>query len=403
VVDVVRLAVLAALAALVLVPSAAASPYVQFGVQDDAWLRFGPGTIDTRVATLQRLGVDVVRYTIDWREVSPHEGTLDWSSADAVLQPLRRAAIQPVVTLWGSPGWANGGRGGNWAPTNGATFAAFAGAAARRYPFVRRWLVWNEPNKAPFLRPTSAQVYVERLLNPAYAAIHAAHPNALVGGGVTGPIAGGGGVSPVSFIRSMQRYGARLDAYAHNPYPANPRRETPFIGGCGRCATITMATIEKLIALAGAKRVWLTEYAYQTDDVYLGVSRALQARYLDEAALRAYLAPRVDMLIHYMVRDDAEPAGWQSGLLARSGTAKPAYDAFRLPLAARGRAVWGQVRPRAGVQAYRLQRRVRGTMRWYGAVRRTDARGYFLVRVPPGTYRVWSPRDRAFSAPVAIG
>jgi len=399
---VLRLAVLAALAAFVLVPSASASPFVQFGVQDDAWLRFGPGPIDGRVATLQRLGVDVVRYTIDWREVAPRKGAHDWSSADAVLQPLRRGGIQPVVTLWGSPGWANGGRGANWAPTSGRTFAAFAGAAAKRYPFVRRWLVWNEPNKAPFLRPTSAGVYVARLLNPAYAAIHAANPKALVGGGVTGPIAGGGGVSPVTFIRSMQRYGARLDAYAHNPYPANPRRETPFAGGCARCSTITMATLEKLIRLSGNKRIWLTEYAYQTNDRYLGISPALQARYLGEAALRTYLAPRVDMLIHYMVRDDAEPAGWQSGLLARSGKAKPAYDAFRFPLAAHGRALWGQIRPRAGAQTFRLQRRVGPTMRWYGPLRRTDARGTFLVRVQAGTYRVWSPRDRAFSAAVAI-
>ena len=69
------------------------SPYVQFGVQDDAWLRFGPGTIDTRVATLQRLGVDVVRYTIDWREVSMVSRMVS-ASARVILAEL----IQPSAT-----------------------------------------------------------------------------------------------------------------------------------------------------------------------------------------------------------------------------------------------------------------------------------------------------------------
>jgi hypothetical protein len=397
-----RLLLAAVAAALALAAPAAASPYLQTGLQDDAWLRYGPGTMAGRTAALKGLGVDVVRYTLDWRELEPKRGVYDWSSADAVLRALHAEGIAPIATLWGTPRWANAGRGPNWAPDSKWTFAAFARAAAKRYPFVRRWLVWNEPNKAPFLRPTSAKVYVQKLLNPAYDAIHGANPRALVGGGVTGPVAGRGGISPVTFIRSMQRFHARLDAYAHNPYPAYPRTETPFTGGCERCATITMATLDKLIHLAGHKRIWLTEYAYQTNDRYLGVSRAKQARFVGEAALRAYLAPRVDLLVHYLLRDDAEPGGWQSGLFGIHGSAKPAYDAFRFPTAQRGGSLWGQIRPRAGRQPYRLQRRVHGRWRWYGPKRQTSPRGYFTVEVPHGTYRVWSPRDRAFGIGTAV-
>jgi hypothetical protein len=391
------------LAALALASPAAATPYLQDGIQDDAWLRYGGGSLDDRLVTLDALGVDLVRYTLNWRELQPTRGSFDWSSSDAVLRGLHAHRIAPVVTLWGTPGWANGGRGENVAPARAADFARFARAAATRYPFVKRWLVWNEPNKAPFLKPASARTYVQRLLNPAYAAIHSASRGSLVGGGVTGPIAGAGGISPIAFIRSMQRYGATLDAYAHNPYPADPRRETPFAGGCRPCATITMATIDKLIALAGPKRVWLTEYAYQTDDRLLGVSRSLQALYLGEGALRAYLEPKVDMLIHYTLYDDSEPGGWQSGLFTATGTAKPSYAAFRFPTAARGRAVWGQIRPRAGKQPFRLQRLRGGHWTWSGAVRWTSPRGYLQVRVTPGTYRVWSTRDAAAGIRVAIG
>jgi hypothetical protein len=381
-------------AALVCAGPAAASPRLLAGVQDDAWLRYGPGTLEQRTGRLQGLGVDVVRYTLEWRELEPQRGVYDWSSADAVLKALHAKKIGPVATLWGTPAWANGGRGPNWAPTSAASFAAFARAAAKRYPYVKRWLVWNEPNKAPFLRPVSARVYVARLLNPAYAAIHAVNRGSLVGGGVTGPIAGAGGVSPIAFVRSMQRFHARLDAYAHNPYPAYPRRETPFTGACAPCSTVTMASLEKLLAITGSKPVWLTEYGYQTNDPFLGVPRAKQATFVAEAALRAYQLARVEMLIQYMVRDDSEPGGWQSGLFTAAGRAKPSYTAFRFPLARRGSTLWGQIRPRAGRQPYRLQHRVDSRWVWSGAIRWTNARGAFSLRVGAGSYRVWSPRDR---------
>ena len=405
-----------AAAALAAASTALASPYVQYGVQDDAWLRYGSGTLDERTATLKGLGADVVRYTLVWRELEPRRGVYDWRSADAVLGALHAHGIAPVVTLWGTPAWANGGRPANWAPTSASTFAAFAKAAAKRYPYVRRWLVWNEPNKAPFLRPTSARTYVRQLLNPAYAAIHAANRRALVGGGVTGPIAGAGGVSPVAFIQQMGRYHARLDAYAHNPYPARPRTETPTSGGCARCATITMATLDKLLYWVGrewgGKRIWLTEYGYQTNppDRWLGVSAAAQAHYASEAALKAYEAPRVDMLIHYLVRDDRELAGWQSGLLTAAGSAKPSYRAFALPLAQRSRrglrtVVWGQVRPRTGRQPYRLQQFRGGHWHWVGGNRWTSGRGFFSAAVRAGRgskLRVWSPRDRSYGTILVV-
>ena len=302
-------------------------------------------------------------------------------------------------------------------PSSKWSFAAFARAAAKRYPFVRRWLVWNEPNKRPFLRPDLvARVYVQKLLNPAYNAIHAVDRSAQVGGGVTGPIAGAGGISPVAFIQAMKRHHARLDAYAHNPYPANPRKETPLRrrlralrddhDGDPRQAA------EARAREWGAKRIWLTEYAYQTNppDRFLGVSPARQARFVSEAALRAFLAPRVDLLIHYTVRDDGEPGGWQSGLFSVGGSAKPAYDAFRFPLAQRSRrdlrtSSRDEVWRRSGRQAYRIQQFRNGRWHWVGGTRRTTARGSFATAVRAGKgsrLRVWSPRDEAFGATLVI-
>ena len=105
-------------------------------------------------------------------------------------------------------------------------------AAASRYPFVRYWTVWNEPNQRLWLRPTSPRV-VERL-NPRLCGDRARAP-VLVGGGVTAPRGNAGGVSPLAWIAGMAKAGAKLDAYAHHPYPLLPRSRNAVER---RCAAI---------------------------------------------------------------------------------------------------------------------------------------------------------------------
>ena len=403
------LAPLGALAALLTAffpPAAGAASGVRYGIQDDAWLAHGPGTLDDRLDRLERLGVDLVRFNIHWNRVEAVRGKPDWREPDVVLQGLRERRIGAVVGLVGSPRWANGGRGPNFAP-GAASFARFARTAATRYRWVTQWLVWNEPNQARWLRPTLPSVYVRQLLNPAYAAIHAANPRAKVGGGVTAPRGGSGGVSPVAWIRGMR--GARLDAYAHHPYPSTTR-ETPFSGGCSHCSTITMATLERLLSEVGRafgpKRIWLTEYAYQTGAY--GVTQQRQAELIGQASLRVHRTPRVDMLIHYLVKDEPATARFQSGLFGVSGAPKLAARAYPLPIAQAGRSgaklvLWGQVRPRSGAQTFRVQIRAGGVWTFVGGVRRTGARGFFSVAVaaPKGaSVRIFSPLDGAYSASI---
>ena len=387
-------------------PAADASSGVRFGIQDDAWLVHGPGSLDDRLDRLERLGVDLVRFNLHWDQIEAVSGQPAWEDSDAVLEGVHARGIAAVVGLVGSPRWANGGRTPNFAP-GAASFAGFARTAAMRYRWVNEWIVWNEPNQARWLRPTTPAVYVRQILNPAYAAIHAVNPRARVGGGVTAPRASAGGVSPVAWIRGMRSAGAHLDAYAHHPYPSSSR-ETPFTGGCGHCTTITMATLERLISEVGRafgpKRIWLTEYGYQTGRY--GVSQQRQAELIGQSGLRVHKAPRVDMLIHYLVEDEPQASRFQSGLFENSGRPKLAALAFPLPLAQAGRSggnlvLWGQVRPRSGVQTFRVQVRTGGAWRFSGGFRKTGAHGFFSVAVAAarGTaVRIFSPQDSAYSA-----
>ena len=67
----IMLAAIVALGAfLVFEARADASPYVQYGIQDDAWLLGGPGTFDERLDQVDALGADVVRVNLRWDEIA---------------------------------------------------------------------------------------------------------------------------------------------------------------------------------------------------------------------------------------------------------------------------------------------------------------------------------------------
>jgi hypothetical protein len=406
---------------------AKASRWIQYGIQDDAWLFAGPGpdTLPARIALLKKLGVGIVRYNLQWSTIAAKQPQLaplsddpayDWTAPDTVLNALHDANIPVLLTINGTPSWANGGRPPSYAPTSSSSFTAFVTAAAERYPWVKKWTIWNEPNQSRWLRPGSPRLYVTRLLNPAYAVLHREIPGVQVGTGGTAPRAGSGGVSPLAWLDGLHAAHARFDAYAHNPYPVSPQ-ETPFAGGCAHCTTVTLATMTKLIAKLdgyfGKKPIWLTEYGYQTSppDRAFGVPWARQASYVSQSALRAYQLPQVTVLIHYLYRDEPDVGAWQSGLQTGSGQLKPSFDAFRLPFAAMpgtsGKFVlWGQVRAGSGLRPFVLQELVAGRWRTLGGTRHTTSAGFFqvAVRVAPGTrFRVRSLRDGATSLPLIVG
>ena len=132
-----------------------------------------------------------------------------------------------------------------------------------------------------------------------------------------------------------------------------------------------MATIDKLVALVARNfpraRIWLTEYGYQSNppDRLLGVSPALQARYVGEGSYVAYRTPRVDMLIHFLVRDEPNIARFQSGVLTLAGKAKPAYGAYRASV--RGDRAHGKPHRALGPAA-------RARRGWHGAHRAPQRR-----------------------------
>ena len=83
--------------------------------------------------------------------------------------------------------------------------------------------------------------------------------------------------------------------------------------------------------LYGNKRIWITEYGYQTNppDRLFGVTYARQAAYLTQAFAIARKNPRIDMMLWFLIRDERSIGGWQSGLETVGGKKKPSWTAFK--------------------------------------------------------------------------
>ena len=130
-------AVVGLLSLALLAPAgASASSHVQYGVQDDAWLLYGPEAPAKWIQILQRLGVDVVRLTLRWDTVAqrlpadprdPEDPAYDWGLYDSILQRLRVAHISVLLSLWGTPSWANDEERPNYLPDDSNALAQLLG------------------------------------------------------------------------------------------------------------------------------------------------------------------------------------------------------------------------------------------------------------------------------------
>jgi hypothetical protein len=296
---------------------------------------------------------------------NPDDKAYNWAPYDNLVQVAAEYNVKILFTIWGTPGWANGGKPGRFAPTKAVNLQNFAYAAATHFsgtqvdangasiPAVRLWTAWNEPNQPFELSPQYQRIHGKYVMVSALnyakicAAVYAGVHSTLLAGekvacGVTAPHGNNNPSgkratpSPQAFMIALKQAGLKkFDAYAHNPY--NGPRETPTTKPGGR-GSYTLGNLSDMIAqvtkLWGLRRIWLTEYAYQTNppDRAFGVSYSKQALYLKEAFAIARKNPRVDMMLWFQLKDEPNLAGWQSGLINSSGKHKPSFTAFeRLP------------------------------------------------------------------------
>jgi hypothetical protein len=263
-----------------------------------------------------------------------------------------------------------------------ADFASYAAALARALPAARQFIIGNEPNNEQFWSPqygpgssdVAASAY-EALLAKTYDALKAVDPGITVIGGALAPR---GAMEPKPGVRDTHapgmfitdlgsayriayRRGARMkpimDAFALHPIPESPD-VPPGTQHPSPATELGIADYPVLVSLLGRAfdgtgqagstlPIYYTEYAVQTAGTVGGqgkqgatASVSTQALYYRQAIALASCQPSVKGIFFFHGFDEANLAGWQSGVYYADGMPKQSLPAVRTAaLAARSRAV----------------------------------------------------------------
>jgi FG-GAP repeat/Glycosyl hydrolase catalytic core len=337
---------------------------LRVGFFDDQAFRWEPNR-HANLDLARREGATIVRAFVDWGEVArtrprhprdPFDRAYHLDDLDELVRNAQQRGIDVLLTVWGTPSWANDGAGEAVAPTRPADLGDFAHALAARYsgrysglPVVRFFSVWNEPNSALFLRPQFdaagrpvAPAEYARLVAAAYAGVKSASPTALVGAGETAPRGLDRHVAHFHDSESPGRFAQlvaaaaphlRFDAWAHHPYPRNDLAAPDAPQPWPAVGLADLGAFERhLDRWFGRRRVplWVTEFAYRTSPPVRGAaSYGQQASYLLQAIALVRSDPDVAMFVWFGFRD-AVGQRWESGLVDRSGRPKPALASFAL-------------------------------------------------------------------------
>jgi hypothetical protein len=434
----------AVLLVLALLPAAADASARQFALfQDEALItEADPATRRATLDEVRSLGVDMIKVQVNWASVTPgarrkpsgFDGTdpaqyPGWGPYDGVLADAKARGFKVMFALAPpAPGWATPKRGDRAGVTrpNAREFGRFAQAAARRFPGVDAWSIWNEPNHTGLLHPQSTKDGRPVAPHLYRAMVRAAAAGLRRGGVGRDPVLFGElvpigkpsrgpkrNLQPLRFLRAFfsGRPVSGVDGFAHHPYtrPAGPllREPTPddvTIRSYGRLLrTLDSARGRGKLRTKRKLPIWNTEFGFQTNppDRFFGARIASVPRFWSLSELWfSYENRRVKTISQYTMRDQSgDPSLWQSGLRFADGRLKARiYANFRLPILVRQLGpgaveVRGAARPGgAGSTVQIFQRGRRGPFKPLGGpIPVRNVRGYFLAR-----YRIKKAAGRTF-------
>ena len=362
-----------ACAALAFCGRAAAN--VTFGITEDTGVLGDPTMF---YSTLNDLGATENRIAISWDPAQPttipNQAGLDYWLPQATIHAVRVLfAVAPA-----HPGDITS------SPSRITQFAAFLQQLARTYPFVKDYVIGNEPNQPRFWQPQfsstganlSGSAY-EPLLAASYDALKGVDPSINVIGvglsprGNDNPFAKDNvSTSPVRFLhdvgaayRASKRTKPLMDELGFHPYP-NQNNDPPLKGypwpkaGIPNLDRIKQAvwdafngTAQPLFAERGkaapanALKLDLDETGWQVaipavlQNLYTGkenvvtIDEGTQAQYYSDIVRFVSCDPDVRSLSFFHLVDEQPLDRWQSGLLRLDDSKRPSYTSVKNAIA----------------------------------------------------------------------
>ena len=350
------LVVLAALVALVVVVVGATThggakkprprPPNRFGIAAGGLLHTLPQRDLVRLLDgVRSVGATRIRIDVNWAVIQARgPGSYSWSPFDRIVKAARARGLVVLGTILYTPSWARpAGTGASTPPTDLATYARFAGLAARHFrPLgVHAYEIWNEPNITGAWSPAPDPARYTQMLRLAYVAIKRADRSATVVSGGLAPFGAYGEddaqhVNPLDFLERMYASGARgsMDAVGWHPYN--------FPAGLGFSASSAWSQMAETTPSArsimtangdGAKRIWVTEFGAPTGTSSRSLSEPDQAALVVEAYRSLAASSWAGPAFLYSYRDNnglepGAPPDGGFGLVRADWSKKPSYGAY---------------------------------------------------------------------------
>jgi hypothetical protein len=123
-----------------LAASAQSSRFLRVGIYDEAQTLYGP--VETTFPIFKQLHVQEVRLNLYWggarygvaqqkpaHATDPNDPAYDWSLYDRTVRYAAQYGVKVLFSVYGTPAWANGGKGANVSPTRPADLQNFVTAA----------------------------------------------------------------------------------------------------------------------------------------------------------------------------------------------------------------------------------------------------------------------------------
>ena len=207
---IVRLVIALSILAGVVAPTTFGAQRMWVGFHDDPSFRWAvPSSVrGAHIQGASQSNATIMRLLVQWNlaaktrpanAADPFDPSYEFDDIDEAVRTAQQNDQEVILTISGTPRWANGGKTPNFMPTRVSDFTAFARAIASRYsgryegyPFVRFYSIWNEPNLQGFLSPqfnsrgrSVAPANYAKLAAAAYGGIKAGSPQAKVAIGET--------------------------------------------------------------------------------------------------------------------------------------------------------------------------------------------------------------------------